>query len=279
MIEERVTLLPPTTMRDKVDRNPTQPKRRDSSQVASPVAKRATEQAIQATQKPAFQESAEESALNRGRLLESTRDMFIEASSDGRLAAELQKAAETKPEQKARSRSKEADGSMFRSVVKTARLVKKVSRFPVGQEYLDSQPNSPARTPEPVEPTNHSSSKKKKKTAPAMLEQEAVRRRGGVASSTECVVDGVCRLCGSPAGPGIWGNPRCRGCSLVDRLTLSEHVLKPLLMDWFPHQAPAKPLVPAVSMTQPLSPSGRPACTPPQMSACMADALRSADPL
>lgn len=44
------------------------------------------------------------------------------------------------------------------------------------------------------------------------------------------VADGTCRLCQLPAGPQQWGNPRCRGCSIVDRLALRQHPLSALLV-------------------------------------------------
>jgi len=47
----------------------------------------------------------------------------------------------------------------------------------------------------------------------------------------ECIVDGICTLCGSSAGRAQWGDVACRGCSIVDILPFEHHILRPLLKD------------------------------------------------
>ncbi|CAK0880317.1 unnamed protein product [Prorocentrum cordatum] len=92
---------------------------------------------------------------------------------------------------------------------------------------------------------------------------------------SECIASGACRLCRRECGGdphGAWGNPRCRGCSLVDRLHLADHALRPLLLDWFPLPAPPRPQAPPAGAPGP----ERPALTPPQVATVAgATALRS----
>jgi hypothetical protein len=103
---------------------------------------------------------------------------------------------------------------------------------------------------------------------PDALEEEEL------SPDSECVVSGVCRLCDrwrSESPLRAWGNPGCRGCSLVDRLHLADHVLRPLLLDWFPLPAPPRQQAPTGSASL-----DRPALTPPQVAtAAGATMLRS----
>lgn len=76
-----------------------------------------------------------------------------------------------------------------------------------------------------------------------------------------CVTNGRCQLCGNRAGHGIWGNPTCRGCSVVDMQNFWMHPLRTLLVDWHPSvrpklaQATMPPKVERSSLTPP--PLGR----------------------
>jgi hypothetical protein len=60
---------------------------------------------------------------------------------------------------------------------------------------------------------------------PETLTEETETLRG------PCVKNGVCRLCKSSAGSAPWGNPLCRGCSIVDRFSFKDHIFKKLLID------------------------------------------------
>merc|ERR1712190_169533 len=48
---------------------------------------------------------------------------------------------------------------------------------------------------------------------------------------TLCVVDDFCKLCRRRVRCGRWGNPKCRGCSIVDRLSFEHHPFYHLLVD------------------------------------------------
>lgn len=78
-------------------------------------------------------------------------------------------------------------------------------------------------------------------------------------SDDPCVADGVCGLCGCAAGPSLWGNAECRGCSVVDVLPFDEHILRPLLRDW-PGGARPEPFA-----TEPVVLLERAAFTPPDV--------------
>jgi hypothetical protein len=41
---------------------------------------------------------------------------------------------------------------------------------------------------------------------------------------------GVCTLCNGSAQTGEWGNPRCHGCSIVDRLPFKNHLFRSMLL-------------------------------------------------
>jgi len=41
---------------------------------------------------------------------------------------------------------------------------------------------------------------------------------------------GVCTLCNGSAQTGEWGNPRCHGCSIVDRLPFKNHLFRTMLL-------------------------------------------------
>jgi len=45
-----------------------------------------------------------------------------------------------------------------------------------------------------------------------------------------CVVDDKCRICERVFLPGDFGNPQCRGCSIVDRLPFEQHLFRKLLI-------------------------------------------------
>lgn len=53
-----------------------------------------------------------------------------------------------------------------------------------------------------------------------------------------CIVNGVCQLCQSRSATGLWGNPRCRGCAMVDTCPFRNHLFRPLLVDWHPELRP-----------------------------------------
>lgn len=61
-----------------------------------------------------------------------------------------------------------------------------------------------------------------------------------------CVNDGFCQLCGYTVSQITWGNPTCRGCSVVDVRCFRTHPLRGLLLDWHPSikPAPAHALMP-----------------------------------
>merc|ERR1711972_1244426 len=46
-----------------------------------------------------------------------------------------------------------------------------------------------------------------------------------------CVLNGVCTICGYLAGKTAWGNPKCRGCSVVDSLDFKHHPFRALLVE------------------------------------------------
>jgi hypothetical protein len=58
------------------------------------------------------------------------------------------------------------------------------------------------------------------------------------------IIDGFCALCAEEAGTELWGNPFCRGCSIVDSLSFQYHPFRILLQEW-PHGKPR--LAPAVA--------------------------------
>jgi hypothetical protein len=73
-----------------------------------------------------------------------------------------------------------------------------------------------------------------------------------------CIVDGVCKLCEGAGGPGEWGDPRCRGCSIVDVFSFKDHLFKALLV----HEPPRH--LKGLIAESPLR-SRRHAMTPPPM--------------
>eukprot|EP00812_Abedinium_dasypus_P011352 NODE_4913_length_629_cov_265.069686.p1 GENE.NODE_4913_length_629_cov_265.069686~~NODE_4913_length_629_cov_265.069686.p1 ORF type:complete len:154 (-),score=20.55 NODE_4913_length_629_cov_265.069686:150-611(-) len=48
-----------------------------------------------------------------------------------------------------------------------------------------------------------------------------------------CIQDGRCMLCRRECPAGRWGNPRCRGCSIVDKLPFERHPFSALLLHRF----------------------------------------------
>jgi hypothetical protein len=71
--------------------------------------------------------------------------------------------------------------------------------------------------------------------------------------------DGLCRVCGRKGGIDSWGNPRCRGCSVVDSLAFQFHPFQCLLQ--VSRRAPKVELAPVVAELPPNMP--RCSVTPP----------------
>lgn len=57
----------------------------------------------------------------------------------------------------------------------------------------------------------------------------------------QCVVDGLCQVCGSTGGVPLWGNISCWGCSVVDLINFRTHPIRPLLLDVHPALKPVAP--------------------------------------
>merc|ERR1712137_937671 len=50
-----------------------------------------------------------------------------------------------------------------------------------------------------------------------------------VEGARPCIVHGLCTLCTRQVDPTSWGNPGCRGCSIVDILPFEKHPFGALL--------------------------------------------------